>query len=187
MSLSPAKTASLSLIGMPSTAVSANGSFVARPAGRRLNVAAVARGTCGSRPPTAARGSALGVGRAHGDDVVEHLLEDVGGPVDDVAALGEHRRVVVVDLAEVGEVLALGVGRVADRLGPRRSRRRSPIRLIDSFEAKNSAQIQNAGEHDDDAEDHVAPRARPRRRLVGAPAAVAIAVTSTLPPRRCGR
>ena len=66
---------------------------------------------------------ALVPGRLDGHDVVEHRLEDVGRPVDDVAALGEHRRVVVVDLAEVGEVLALRVGRLADRLGARRTSR----------------------------------------------------------------
>ena len=41
----------------------------------------------------------------------------------------------------------------------------SPIPLIGSFEAKNSAQIQNAAKQHDDGEHDVAPRARPERRL----------------------
>ena len=48
------------------------------------------RSTCGSRPPTAAPGPDPWGRSAHDDDVVEHLLDDVGRPVDDVGALGEH-------------------------------------------------------------------------------------------------
>ena len=75
-----------------------------RPAGRRRSRGGP-RCRCGSRLPQRARWPApLAIGGLHRDDVVEHPLDDVGGLVDDVAPLGEHRRVVLVDAAEIGEL-----------------------------------------------------------------------------------
>ena len=74
---------------------------------------------------------ALVVGRLDGDDVIDHLLDDVGGTVDDVGALAEHLDVVGIDTPEVGQLLACLVGLPADRLCP--SRPLAIIDLVDRF------------------------------------------------------
>ena len=88
------------------------------------------------------------VGR-DGDHVVEHRLDDVGRLVDDVGALGEHRRIVGVDDPLVDELARARLWATSQIDSARAAQCRSPILLTASFDAKNSAQTQNAGQPGD--------------------------------------
>ena len=91
---------------MPSTAVSLKGT--SSPLRDVLAVVAL---------PLRDEGLTLVVARRHGDDVVERALDDVGGLVDEIGPLGQHRGVVALEFPVVGQRLALLAGGIADGLG----------------------------------------------------------------------
>ena len=123
--MSPANTSSFSLIGIPSSAVSRKGSLLAGPQVIGELPAIVEVGPV-VRLPLRDDRPALVVGGIDSDDVVEHPLDHVGDPIDQVATLGQHRRIVLVHPAIVGQRLPGGVGVDTDLLrphGPGRGRR----------------------------------------------------------------
>ena len=143
ISLSPANCSSFSLIGIPSTAASVNGSF--SPArSRSVNSAAVGEIGAVVRLPLRHDRPALVVGRRDGDHVVEHRLHDV-------RRLG--RRCRRARRASPGRRDRRPARRRASARSAwadsqidsaRAAQSRSPILLTASLEAKNSAHTQNA-------------------------------------------
>ena len=100
-------------------------------------------------------------------DVVEHPLDDVGHPIDEIAAFDEHRRVALVHDSEVGQALPLDVRPGADRLGPL-----GPGEVADPVDGLLRGEEQGpdpeAGEADDDHADDDAPaRDAPAHRVAG--------------------
>ena len=142
--LSAAKTSSFSLTGMPDDLRLVERQVLARLAQARGEQPAIGDVGPVVGLPLRHEVLALGVGRLGGDHVVEHLLEDVGGVVDDVGPLVDERGVGAFCIFRKSASASRCRSAVTQIASARAAHARSPMRLIGCFDAKNSAHIQNA-------------------------------------------
>ena len=178
---------------MPSTAVSVNGSLSPAAQARRRTRGGP-RCTCGSRPPTAARGrrpwrrSASTATTSSSICSTMSVARSTMSPRSaSIAGSSSSTR------RKSASASRSVVGGGADRPAARAAQARSPIWLTASLEAKNSAQIQNTAKPTHDDGEHAAPRAEAaprRRRSVAASASrsrLTIALAAVGSRRRAGR